>query len=324
MKFNLNFTPIPSVNKLNYTNNIMFLGSCFSQNIGGKLTEHKFNTSINPFGNIFNPINIAEFLNNVIEKKEFTDADVFEKESKWYCYQAHSLLTFTQKNDLLNCLNTVINEWHLKLKQTHYLFLTFGTAYYYTLNNNNLIVANCHKLPANLFTKSIVDVNTTINIYNNLFTKLLKFNSNIKVVITVSPVKHLKDGVAENVLSKSTLIYLTHQLINKNKQCSYFPSFEIVTEDLRDYRFYKEDLAHPNEQAVNYVWQKFKQMYFDENTIETIDLINDVLTASKHKPFNSESDEFKKFKLTYFNKCNNIILKNKNVNLDNELIYFST
>ncbi len=323
MSFHLAFNPKKSDHKITHQQSLLFIGSCFSEHISHQLSALKFQVSSNPFGIVFNPKSIELLLIRIIEKNYFNEKDILEKEGIFFCLDTHTSFSDTNRDHLLNTLNQTIESWHSKLKTTHWLVITFGSAYAYQDKNQNKVVANCHKLPAAYFTKHLLSVSAIVSDYQLLVDKLKVFNPKLHILFTVSPVKHLRDGIIENNLSKAVLIQSEHHLIEKNNQCSYFPSYELVNDDLRDYRFYEADMAHPNQQAIDYVWKKFENVYFAEKTKLLNDRIQEITAAMNHKPFRIESESFSSFKKTMYRKCQAIIKEEEWLNLDKELTYFS-
>ena len=301
----------------------MCIGSCFSENIGAKLQQYKFNVSVNPFGIVFNPLSIISSLQSIIDKTYYTDASFIKSNDGYTSYDIHSSLNHKSAKELQENLNRIIDEWHQKLSEADYLYITLGSGYYYKLLQTNSVVANCHKQPNTLFSKHLITFTEVNEQFNLLIVKLKLFNPKLKLVFSVSPVKHIKDGVVENSLSKAMLIHLSHKLINEQQHCEYFSAYEIITDDLRDYRFFKEDLVHPTQQAVEYVWQQFMQVYFNDDTKKQLQLIEEILKATQHKPFNADGLDYQKFKTHYLNLCNKITLENKSVNLDSEISFFN-
>ncbi len=322
MKFHLNFEPVASADKITHQQLILSVGSCFSNNIVNKLQEHKITALANPFGIIFDPLSIANILNRIAELRYFNESNIFESSNGWVCYEAHSSLFSPTRGELLTFLNRIIDEWHAALKRAHWLFITPGSAYHYIHCATQYSVANCHKLPGSSFTKKLVDTSTIVNSFNITITKLKLLNPELKFVFTVSPVKHLRDGVVENNLSKSILLQSVHNIVSETINCHYFPVYELVTDDLRDYRFYEADMAHPNKEAVNYVWEKFSSVYFDEKTINLNKKLYDLNNAINHTPINKNSEGFVKFKKAQFNICIELKRSFAFLNLENEIKYF--
>jgi hypothetical protein len=299
------------------------IGSCFTENIGNKLIDLKFNTSVNSFGIIFNPKSIAVIIERIIDKTYFNDSDVFQHNDLWFCYDCHSSIYSNSKDELLNKLNHKIDELHLASKKWDYLFITFGTAYFYDLKSNQRTVANCHKLPQHLFEKKLAEIQELTILYAALVSKIQVKLPDLRIIFTVSPVKHLRDGIIENNLSKSTLLLLSNYLVKSFKNCHYFEAYELIIDDLRDYRFFEEDLAHPNQQAINYVWGKFCNTFLNEETVLLNQQLTSIINAYHHKILKPNSTEFEYFKKTMYQKCLEISNKHAYINLQKELTYFS-
>lgn len=323
MQFHLGFQPAISQNKITHQDGLLLIGSCFSEHIGNRLSDLKFNVSSNPFGIVFNPKSIETTLYRIIEKNYFNESDVFKKDGFWYSFEAHSSIHAETQQDLLDFLNNNINIWNERLKQAHWLTITFGSAFAYKHVEQTKIVANCHKLPQALFEKTLLKTNDIVNDYNVLLNVLKQFNPALKIIFTVSPVKHLRDGVVENSVSKAILIQATHQLINDQKQCVYFPAYELVNDDLRDYRFYESDMAHPNKQAIEYVWKRFAEAYFNDKTVAINDKVNYIHQAYHHRLFNKTTSSSVKFKHKFYQQCVNLQAEYPYLDLTNELQYFN-
>ena len=320
--FHLNFNPPVSTIKLSHENDIVFMGSCFSEHISQRLLELKFNVNSNAFGIVFNPISISTLLLNSIKLTSFNEKHFIEREGSWFHLDSHSQLHATTKSELNTLLNNLNLELHAKLKTAQWLFLTFGSAYVYEYVPSKSIVANCNKLPHTNFVKRLLTVNEIVESYSELVKELKSINPNLQVVFTVSPVKHLRDGIVENNLSKSVLIQSVHELVNNHSNCNYFPVYELVTDDLRDYRFFEADMAHPNKQSVNYVFDKFAMTYFSEETQKINKDIIDINSALNHRPFNENSASHKTFKNAMLLKCKSLVNIYPFLNLKKEILFF--
>ena len=323
MQFHLGFQPTISANKITHQGGVLLIGSCFSEHIGNRLIDLKFNINSNPFGIVFNPKSIETTLRRIIKKNYFTEKDVFEKEKLWYSFEAHSLVHGETQQELLEILNNSIDSWNEKLKVADWLTITFGSAFAYKHIKQNSIVANCHKLPQAIFEKNLLKTNDIVDDYNGLLNELKKFNPTLKIIFTVSPVKHLRDGVVENSVSKAILIQSTHQLINDQKHSVYFPAYELVNDDLRDYRFYESDMAHPNKQAIDYVWKRFGEVYFNEITCGINDKVHQIHQAYNHRLFNKTTSSSVKFKHKFYQQCVNLQAQYPYLDLIKELHYFN-
>lgn len=322
MKFHLNFTPHESVFKINHQDEILFIGSCFSEHIASKLISLKFNCSTNPLGIVFNPQSIYDCLIRCISQTSFTTKDVFEKNGLWFSLYCHTSIYHTTQQGLLDFINQQLDAWHRKLKTAKCLIITLGSAYAYNHVESTNIVSNCHKLPNNQFRKQLLNLNSLYQQYTELIKTLLNLNPSLQILFTISPVKHIKDGIVENSRSKAILIELASTLVDENLCCSYFPAYELVSDDLRDYRFYEADLVHPNQQAIDYVWQKFSNSFFNLQTLTINSTLNEINSAKQHKPFQENSEEYKLFKKKYFEKCEVLKKENPWLNLESEISFF--
>jgi len=282
-----------SKNQIDYDSNILLLGSCFSENIGSKLDYFKFKNIQNPFGVLFHPKAIETVVVNAIEEKVYKDEDIFLLNEQWHCFDAHSKLSRLTKEEVLEVLNNQIKVTKKQIQHASHIFITLGTAWIYRHNKSNSIVANCHKVPQKEFTKELMPIQDIIQSLNNIDSAIKKVNAKVSVIFTVSPVRHLKDGFIENTQSKAHLIMAIHTILNNDVQ--YFPSYEIMMDELRDYRFYDEDMVHPNKLAINYIWNKFVEVWISEASKKTRDEVAFVQNGLQHKPFNPNSEAHQAF-----------------------------
>ena len=281
-------------NRINYNSKLVLLGSCFSKNIGNKLTYFKFQTHQNPFGILFHPKAIENLITNAINKKEYVSKDLIFQDERWHSFDAHSNLSSSNQEILLKKLNSSVQATNKKLKKATHIIITLGTSWVYRSIETGAVVANCHKIPQKKFSKellSIVEINKSLK---TIISLLKSINKDINVLFTVSPIRHLKDGFIENTQSKSHLIAAIHNIIDC-KNVSYFPSYEIMMDELRDYRFYSEDMIHPNKIAINYIWEKFNETWFEENTGSIMKEIELIQKGMAHKPFDKNSEKHQNF-----------------------------
>ncbi len=242
------------------------MGSCFAQEMGQRLAKSKFNITINPFGILYNPLIIKQLLENILKGAHFDEAAIATRDEYNFHYQAHSRFYAATKSELLNNLGQIQAKLTTLLPKVDVLLLTFGTAWGYELKATRQLVANCHKMPNTLFDKVLIEAHQIESEFGELFRALQSVNPSLRVLLTVSPVKHLKDGMVENTLSKSILRYAAHLIAKRHDFVYYYPAFEILQDDLRDYRFYKADLCHPNALATEYIWEHFTRNFFDATT----------------------------------------------------------
>ncbi|TFV97143.1 GSCFA family protein [Algoriphagus kandeliae] len=289
-EFDIPPSPLP----ISHQSKILSMGSCFAQSMGTKMEAHKFDISINPFGTIFHPMALADLLKMALEKGPIDENLIVEREGNYFHYSAHSDLFGISKEDLLQKLNKQLEIARESLLEVSHLILTFGTAWIYELKNSRR-VANCHKQPQKIFQKRLTELEEMKVSLKEVFKELTSINPNLNIILTVSPVRHIKDGIPENQLSKSLLRVLCHQLEKEFDSFAYFPSYEIMMDELRDYRFYKEDRIHPTEEAENYIWEKWMKTYFSSETQQKVNEIAKVMRELAHRPLNPHSESHRKF-----------------------------
>lgn len=294
--------------QITHANKLMFIGSCFTENIGNKLVENLFKADINPFGVLYNPISVKNSLEILLQNKKFLPSDLEKHNKLWFSYYHHSSFSDTDKNACLNKINSRIEASAKFIQNTDLLFVTFGTAWVYKLKSNEQTVSNCHKIPAQEFERELLSIEKITENYNILISLLTKKNPKIKIFFTVSPVRHLKDGAIENQRSKSVLLLSIAEIVKKHKNCHYFPSYEIVMDEMRDYRFYDKDLTHLNELGTEYVWQKFSETFFSAKTLEKMNKANKLITNLNHKPRNPNSKDYLEFRKKNLEKIKEFIL----------------
>ncbi len=297
MKFRTEIIIEKAAFDLNLNNKILFLGSCFTENIGNKLKINWFETQINPFGIIYNPFSVKKSLDLLIENKPFEISDLINQNGLWHSFSHHSRFSGIDANEVLENINETLHSSAIFLQKADYLFITFGTAWVYFWQQTGSVVSNCHKLDPKHFKREILDVETITSELSQTFDFLHQFNHSLKIIFTVSPVRHWKDGANGNQLSKATLFLAIEQLKKKYPFIFYFPAYEILMDDLRDYRFYADDLLHPNPLAINYIYEKFSQHYFNAQTQNLLKQIESIERAKAHKPFNLETEEYEAFRL---------------------------
>ena len=280
-------------NNISHKDKIMLLGSCFTENIGNKLSINGFETMINPFGILYNPFSICNSLDRIINLKFLLSEDLVQVNEFWYSYEHHGIFRNENSDNLLQTINLGISEANSFLKQTNWLIITLGTAWIFFLKENNKILGNCHKLNSQLIDRRLLTINEITENINLTINNIRKINPNIKIILTVSPIRHWKQGFRENLISKSTLHLATDQICKSINNCSYFPAYEIVMDELRDYRFYQADMLHPSEVAVDYIWEKFSNHLFSDNTIQLCKDYFKLHSMKQHRAFNPESQGYK-------------------------------
>ncbi len=280
-------------NLIDYNSKVFLLGSCFAENIGEKFEYFKFPHYVNPFGILFHPIAIHNLVSNALHGKKYTEDDVFINNEQFHSFDAHSKLSQHTKSLLLHQLNAASQKTSHYLKQSTHVVITLGTAWVYRYLKTNKIVANCHKIPQQQFQKQILSVDAIVAALQSIIQQVKKVNPRVNFIFTVSPVRHIKDGFIENTQSKSHLLAALHKVLDD--QSHYFPSYEIMMDELRDYRFYNQDLLHPSPLAVDYIWDKFKTVWMADSAIAIMSEVDIIQKGLQHKPFNPNSTAHLKF-----------------------------
>jgi hypothetical protein len=289
--FNIPVHPKPISN----TDKILSIGSCFAESMGKRMQHSKMDILINPFGTLFHPAAICQLLEAALEDKSPPENMFLERDGMHFHYWAHSqIMGYTleeARGKIIGGL-TLTKEY---LKDSNYLILTLGTAWVYELVSSHKIVANCHKQSGSQFNRRLMPLGEMQKIVESMIALLQKFNPQLQIILTLSPVRHTKDGIPENQLSKSLLRVLCGDLTAQFEQVHYFPSYEIMIDELRDYRFYKSDLVHPTDQAEDYIWEKWKKTLFTEETLNLMDQIKSINLELAHRPLNPKSEAHLKF-----------------------------
>jgi hypothetical protein len=305
MQFRTKVPILPSDFKIDYNANIVSLGSCFALNIAEKLDYFKFQNLCNPFGIIFHPLAIEKLIDFAVSEKQFSAEDVFFHNERWHCFDVHSDLSNSSREDLIANLNTIAVVTKLQLQGASHIIITYGTSWVYRNLESNNVVANCHKVPQKEFKKEILSIEAIEKSMQNTLDLIQKINPKVNFIFTVSPVRHLKDGFIENQLSKAHLISALHSSNFQLPTSSYFPSYEIMMDELRDYRFYAEDMIHPNQVAIDYIWQRFTETSISEESQSIMKEVETIQRGLAHRPFNPNSESHQQF----LSKLNNKMVK---------------
>ncbi|WP_147678434.1 GSCFA domain-containing protein [Algibacter pacificus] len=294
-------------NQIDYNSKTLLFGSCFSENMSEKLQYFKFQNYQNPFGILFHPKAIETLIEHVIQHKIYSEKDVFFHNEQWHCFDAHSKLSDATKEGLIDKLNSQIECTRNQLKNASHIIITLGTAWVYNYIEKNKTVANCHKIPQKKFTKTILTVEEIRDSLKHILAQIRGVNAHATIIFTVSPVRHIKDGFVENTQSKSHLLTAIHQVLASRTY--YFPSYEIMMDELRDYRFYAEDMIHPNSTAINYIWEKFQLVWISNKTLKIMKEVDVVQKGIQHRPFNPNSEAHSKFLENLEDKKNRLQLQ---------------
>jgi GSCFA family len=339
MQFQLPIQITAPEKQISYHDKILLIGSCFTEHIGNALDELKFRVLQNPHGILFDPISVCKSLDSYIENKKYVENDLFQLNEVWNSWQHHSRFSNINKEECLRVINHSQQQAHDFLKQTDWLVITLGSSFSYRLKADSSQipppigggrgggmagVANCHRAPAQWFDKHLLTIDETAGELKDCIDRLLEFNKHLKIIFTISPVRHIRDGVVENNRSKARLIEAVHQTIAEYKQLYYFPAYELVIDVLRDYRFYDIDLAHPNYMATEFVMEKFKTGFIDESSQKLMEEIRKIVIAKKHKAFQPATNAHKQFLKAHFEKTKELLEKYPFLSLREELDYFNS
>jgi hypothetical protein len=313
--------PLPT--PITHGQKIMMIGSCFTEHIGQELSDLKFQILQNPNGILFEPASICRSITGYLEHKQFAAEDLFYHNELWQSWDHHGRFSDPKVDNSLNIINNSQSEAYRFIIYADWLLITLGSSYAYRLKEQDRLVANCHKAPAQWFDKYLIPIEEQVSSLDNVIHRLFNVNHKLKILFTISPVRHLRDGVIDNNRSKARLIETVHHLVNKFDRLFYFPAYELVVDVLRDYRFYDIDLAHPNYAATRFVMDHFSEFAFNEQTRELNHQIREIITASRHKPIHPESLQHKQFLDKYYQKT--LALKDAypTLNFDRELSVFS-
>lgn len=321
MEFRLEFEPKSFSEKITIQHKIFLIGSCFTEHMFGYLSGNKFQCIQNPHGTLFNPISIFKSIEDYLANKIVQEDELFHHKGIWCHWDFHSKLSDHEQEFALNKMNSAIQGANSFLKETDWIIITLGSGFVYEFNNERL-VANCHKVPGNQFSKRLLTIDEIKQSFDSMYQKLKAFNSKIKIVFTISPVRHLRDGFVENNRSKGLLHHVVEELVD-DKDILYFPSYELIIDDLRDYRFYAEDMVHPNYQATQYVWEKFSTACIDGKSREFMKELEQLLQAMKHKPIHPNSVEHTHFLAKYKAIANDLSKRFPSLNWEKEIAYFT-
>lgn len=296
MQFRTQIPILKSGHAIDYDAKVVSLGSCFAVNMAEKFNYFKFRNSCNPFGILFHPVAIEKLVRYAVLGKLFTAEDIFFHNERWHCYDAHSDLSTANQQELLENLNSIVQNLKQQLVESSHIIITYGTSWVYRFIESDAVVANCHKVPQKQFNKELLSIAKIQESIAATVALVQSINSKATFIFTVSPVRHIKDGFVENQLSKAHLISALHASLDfKQSAVNYFPSYEIMMDELRDYRFYNEDMLHPSALAVNYIWDCFKVAHIASSAFETMEAVSAIQKSLQHRSFNPTSESHQKF-----------------------------
>ncbi len=306
-----------------YGQKVMFIGSCFSEHIGDRLVQRKFNIDLNPFGVLYNPVSIASGIQRMLHQNPFEEEDLFLHQGWWHSFDHHSVFSYPDKQECLQNINKRLEVSSQSLRDAKYIFITFGTAHVYHQKSNGRVVSNCHQVPASLFETQLLRVGDIVRMYSLLIQEIASINKDLKWIFTVSPVRHWKNGPEGNQVSKATLLLAVNELKNKFEQADYFPAYEVFMDDLRDYRYYADDLLHPGSQGIDYTRKKFVDAYVSEASLNSMKFVEALIRAKNHRPRNASSKEHKKFMISHYEKSLSMSEENSKIDFEEFINFFS-
>ena len=322
--------------QINYVNKILLVGSCFTEHIGNSLEELKFSVLQNPNGILFDPFSVSQSLLSYIHNKQYTEEDFFQLNEVWHSWKHHSRFSNINLKEAVRLVNQSQTKAHSFLNEATWIIITLGSSFSYRLTESaesakvshavgdvERAVANCHRAPAQWFHKHLMTIDETIAGLDNCLRQLFQFNSGLNIIFTVSPVRHIRDGVVDNNRSKARLIEAIHHLVNKYENLYYFPAYELVIDVLRDYRFYDIDLVHPNYMATEFVLEKFAEAFIDQPTQNLMQEVKSIMIARGHKAFQPDTMAHKQFLKTYFERTKALNEKYAFLDLNEEMEYFN-
>jgi hypothetical protein len=322
MELRTTFDITPSVNKITYIDPVIFIGSCFATAIGNKFETGHMPVMINPSGTVYNPVSVGNTLDKILSGKNYVKRDLYNNNGKWLSFDYYTDFSSVNQDKTLRSINLRLVEARKFIASARFLFVTFGTARVYRWKQTGKIVSNCHKIPAAYFSHELLKVSDIVSSWNKLLDILKSQYPDIKVTFTISPVRHWKDGAHGNQVSKSILFMAVEELLNHSSQPAYFPAYELLMDDLRDYRYYDDDMLHPSSTAVDYIWEAFSDCYFDVRTKELWKEVSGISKAVSHKIQSDSTGGIKKFAEIILSRINKLSKNNPSLNLNKEKRYF--
>ena len=308
---------------LHHSDSVVLLGSCFSDNIGAKMRGALINATINPMGTLYNPMSIARAVNRLIDGEPIAGMDLFMQGGVWNSYDFHSRHSMPDKQVTIDHMNRCIEQGHDTLKQCHLLTVTLGTALVYRLRATGEVVANCHKVPQHEFERKMASVSEMVRELDSMLIRLHEFNPDLRIILTVSPIRHIADGLDTNSLSKAALRVAIHEVMTRHSgYCDYFPAYEIMLDDLRDYRFYTNDMVHPSDVAIEYIWQAFQATYLDDHSAIAVARCERIHKRLQHRPMSTARETVDRFHADTASVVRNLIKEYPYLSNNPELKHF--
>lgn len=310
--------PQPDFN-IDYQTKLYFTGSCFSENIGLRFKQLKFPVCTNPFGVHYNPCSIANSIHELLDKDRYSEGDLNFENELWFSFSHYTLFSDPDQQKCLDKINSSFITAKNFISEADIIVITLGTSWAYVLKDTGRIVSNCHKLPANRFNRVSLSTDQSVSELTTVIKRIKEINPRARFIFTVSPIRHWKDGAVENQRSKASLILAISQLENEFDNVYYFPAYELMMDELRDYRFYASDMLHPSDQAIDYIWKRFTDTYFTEETVKTIAEIEQLINSLNHRPIHTSTNNYKKFILSLRTKLDSLLKKYPTLDFSPEL-----
>ena len=280
---------------ITHSTKLLTTGSCFADLLGAKLKASRFRAAINPFGVSYNPLSIHKSISMALNKERPTPELYAQSEGSFRHMDFHSIFRAKTLNQLSSLLEQSLSDAALHVQQAGVIIITYGTSWVYRHKASGKPVNNCQKLPATEFERYLLEPADVVASFESLYKLIKGISPSTRFILTVSPVRHLKDSLDMNQLSKAGLIIASHRIVQKLKDVDYFPGYEIMIDDLRDYRFYEPDMIHPSSVAIDYIWEKFGQRYFNADTVSVASKCQELARALGHRPFDPTSNEHSAF-----------------------------
>lgn len=312
-----------SAARIGYHNQLLAMGSCFTEHIGGMLQYYKFNVDLHPFGIVYNPVSLHQQLRYLMGNQLLVEGDLFQHHGLWHSFMHHGHFSGTHKAQVRDGINARIQQARKQMQQTDLLILSLGTTWIYELAETGMVVANCHKVPEKEFRRRLVTVDYILDTLGGTLHKLQAQYPQLRIVFTISPVRHLKDGATGNQVSKATLQLAVDQMVKEGRGREYFPAYEIMMDDLRDYRFYAEDMVHPSALAINYIWEQFLKAHIDKKAHQLMNQVADIQAAMQHRPLNPTSEAHQLFLKKHLVKVMQLKAAYPMLDMQDAVTYFS-
>lgn len=308
--------------KISYSDPVMFIGSCFASEIGSKMKEGCMPVMINPAGTVYNPVSVADTLRNITGKKEFTREDLHCHNDTWFSFSHYTDFSSDDPEKVLKKINSKTAEASDFIKKAKFLFITFGTSWIYRLADGGKPVSNCHKLPSTFFTRELLTVEDIAQLWNEVLSDLSSMLPGLKVIFTISPVRHWKDGAHGNQVSKSVLFLAIEKLLKHPGNPDYFPAYEIMMDELRDYRFYGNDMLHPSETAVEFIWELFSGAYMKKETLKIWNEASAISRAMNHRLTTESTEKTRQFAVGMLDRIYRLQSKYNQIDFSSQITYF--